>query len=161
LRLHSRDGASLSLAPLAYEFPEMVPQSSDDWDANWLVVRGEVVLADGRSWRFTHPCLATWDVAKLAAFLEDIGAGRLSPGDPESDEFQLEFTENLVAFELAELSADHVEIEVTLASEARPPWIEDIHEGYVLSLRSTLAELTQAVESLHRHLERFPHRAPD
>ena len=37
-----------------------------DWDANWLVIRGDVHLPDERHWHFLDPCLTTWEAAELA-----------------------------------------------------------------------------------------------
>ena len=60
VRLSSSDGASITLHPAAYQF-EVTPATADehDWDANWLMIHGDVRIAGGRQWAFLDPCLTT------------------------------------------------------------------------------------------------------
>ena len=80
---------------MGYEFSELgsarrggTPGSHVDWDANWLVVRGEVRTSDGRSWSFTDPCRMTWEGERLSWWLHAAASGDHAAGlDPA------EFTE--------------------------------------------------------------------
>lgn len=64
-----------------------------NWDANWLVVRGEIGTADGRGWTFLDPCLSTWEALSVGEWLRAVAAGGPAPDDPR-------FTEPNLAFEL-------------------------------------------------------------
>ena len=68
VRIVSSTRAVVELQPVCYQFSELgstrrggTPGSNAGWDANWLVVRGEIGTSDGRSWSFTDPCLTTWE----------------------------------------------------------------------------------------------------
>ncbi len=62
VELASRDGGSLRLRPLGYEFPWAATDiDGDDWDPNWLIIRGDIATADGATWSFEQPCLTIWD----------------------------------------------------------------------------------------------------
>jgi len=51
--------ASIALEILGYQFPDRTPSEPGfDWDANWLMIRGNIKVAD-RSWSFSDPC-ASW-----------------------------------------------------------------------------------------------------
>jgi hypothetical protein len=67
--LASDDGASVELRLAGYLFRTAPAAGEQDWDANWLVIDGDVHTANGESWQFTEPCLTTWDVRDLAAWL--------------------------------------------------------------------------------------------
>jgi len=57
VRLLSGDGASVGLRPVAYQFSRQVaagaaeePTAAEpgtDWDANWLMIRGDIRTSDG------------------------------------------------------------------------------------------------------------------
>jgi hypothetical protein len=76
--LLSGDGASVDLRPVAHQFSRQVHswscRSADcaepgaDWDANWLMIRGDIRTADGRL-DLTDPCLTTWEAERLSAWL--------------------------------------------------------------------------------------------
>ncbi len=70
MRLVSDGGASITLHPAAYQF-EVTPASGSerDWDANWLMIQGDVRTGDGRQWAFLDPCLTTWEARRLSAWL--------------------------------------------------------------------------------------------
>lgn len=69
-----RNGNSwLKLRVLGYEFPD----ATNVDDANWLIIRGECSLG-GRQWTFNDPCLETWDLLRLATWLEAISDGDIS-----------------------------------------------------------------------------------
>ena len=80
MRLLSRDGASIEIRPTAYQFSANPrAQVGTDWDANWLVVRGDVKTASGFRWTFVDPCLTTWEARELAAWLRGVVDGLVAP----------------------------------------------------------------------------------
>jgi len=70
VRLLSSDGTSMDMRPIKHRYganPQAAPGT--DWDANFLVIRGEVQTGDGRGWTFMDPCLTTWEAQKLSTWL--------------------------------------------------------------------------------------------
>ena len=128
VRLASRTGAVVDLSPRGYQFGP-APEPSD-WDANWLVIRGLVVLPDGRSWSFTDPCLTTWEAREIGSWLASVIAGDVKPFVFEGgeDERLLMFTEPVVAFGLASRGDGVVTIRVHFSLEAQPPWARDCRD---------------------------------
>jgi hypothetical protein len=81
VRLLSLDGTSIDLRPIRYQFganPQALPGT--DWDANWLIIQGEVHTADGASWTFIDPCLTTWEAREFGAWLRGVAGGIVAPG---------------------------------------------------------------------------------
>ena len=65
MRLVGSDGTLFEMSIVGYQFPEL--RTGDD--ANWLVIRGNVVHPRGE-WTWEDPCLETKDVRHLAGCLE-------------------------------------------------------------------------------------------
>ena len=144
-----------------YEFPN-APRSDDRWDANWLNIRGWVRLPDGRQWKFTHPCLTTFEARRLASWLARLGEDLTAPssGDARS---RLEFTELLLAFE-AGPTPDGLSVRVVLNLDALPPWLQegqwtDVDE-YVVAIPIDSRQLAAAIDQWERDLAPFPERVP-
>ena len=73
MRLRSSDGTQVALRPVRYQFPRVRgSRSGRDWDANWLVIHGDV---HGRTWSFKDSCLTTWDARELGAWLRGVASG--------------------------------------------------------------------------------------
>jgi hypothetical protein len=106
VRLQSRDGASLELGPTGYQFgANPLAPVGTDWDANWLLVHGEVHTADGAAWTFLDPCLTAWEALSISRWLRDAAAGRIAVAEHWSGvEDLLHFTEPNVAFQPAAAS---------------------------------------------------------
>jgi hypothetical protein len=117
VRLCSSDGASITLRPAAYQF-EVPPATAGerDWDANWLMIRGDVRTADGRGWAFLDPCLTTWEARNLSAWL------RGAVGEGAARRRLIAFTEPNMAFSIEHRRAGRVRLEVRFSHEALPPW---------------------------------------
>ena len=64
MRLEGRAGTSLELTVLRYQFAG----GDNEWDLNWLIVRGYVVKED-RSWTFEDPCLLASEAWSLGSWL--------------------------------------------------------------------------------------------
>ncbi|THG33982.1 hypothetical protein E6C70_11195 [Glaciibacter flavus] len=159
MRLGSDDGAFLDLMVAGYEFPN-VPRSSDPWDANWLNIRGWVRLADGRQWKFIHPCLTTFEARRLASWLARLGENVTAPtsGDARS---RLDFTELLLAFE-AVPTPGGLSVRVVLGFDALPPWRQEDQrtdlDEYIVSIPIDSRQLAAAIDQWERDLAPFPER---
>jgi hypothetical protein len=124
VRLVSADGALVDLRLLRYQFPAGAGAGPGDWDANWLVVGGEVRLPDGRGWSFAEPCLTTREARSLGRWLRAVVAGEAQPADLGREEGAVAFfTEPNVAVSLAARSDGSAVIRVHLSLESRPPWL--------------------------------------
>jgi hypothetical protein len=106
MRVSGTDGTSVALTPLRYEFPGRQPQGIGDYDANWLLMRGEVSSPSDPAWTFESACLTTWECQSLALWLDAVAEGALDPVEfaetPDFDDPRLlTFTEPTVAFSVA------------------------------------------------------------
>ncbi len=125
MRVSGANGTSVALTPLRYEFPGRHPQGVGDYDANWLVVRGEVSSPSDPAWTFKSACLTTWECQTLASWLDAVGEGALDAvefaGTPDFDELGLlAFTEPTVAFSVAAREERTAAVRVHLSLEALP-----------------------------------------
>ncbi len=170
VELPSRDGGSLRLRPLGYEFPCAASHiDSDDWDANWLIIHGYVATADGATWSFEQPCLTTWEAAGLTEWLQRVANRAVMPYLVEASAFMSDgndasaatFTEPNLAFSVANYKANSAVIRSHLSLESLPPWIEsDTVDNYEYSivLDVLLADVAQAADDWHREIAVYPPR---
>lgn len=143
------DGSSFSLAVVGYQFPA---ETTAEYDSNWLNIRIEVVEPRGK-WSCTDPALLTYEVERLAQWLEKIAAG-----NPTS--VSESFLEPNLSFELASPSAERLRVIFSL--EFRPPWLSKLEaddDEYFVEFPVIAAELEAAAASLRAQLKRFPQRA--
>jgi|EndMetStandDraft_9_1072997.scaffolds.fasta_scaffold78516_2 hypothetical protein len=150
MKLVSRDGQSFELQILGYEFPHL---ETAEYDSNWLVVAGEVGHSRG-SWRFTHPCLLTYEAAGLATWMDavaDIGSCSDTCGFIEPN---LEFR--------ALLNLERPVLRVYFNLEARPSWasspgagLEDLWVEFPIEE----IDLRSAAQQLRAELNQYPQRA--
>jgi len=136
---HGSERFALSIA--AYEFPKA---DADDW----LVIVGEVRLSVGE-WSFRDPSLTTFEVARLADWLEALAAGV-----PTLD--WVDIVEPNIAFERASPTT----IRVSLWMESAPDWAKASGKrpGLTLPIDDRLAV---AAAQLRGQLAQFPHRGED
>ncbi|MEV4350794.1 hypothetical protein AB0J83_40575 [Actinoplanes sp. NPDC049596] len=139
MKLLSGEGAGIELRPVAYQF-DRAP-GDDEWDRNWLVIRGDVTAGGEGGWTFRDPCLTTWEARSLGAWLRAGGAG-----DP------LEFVEPCLAFEIIMRSGDQVHLAVRLSAEAAPRGDRE----FVVPLDA--AGMTQAADEWETACDAFPER---
>ena len=164
--LTSRDGASVQLEISGYQFPEREADGPRDWDANWLNVRGIVVLADGTSWSFEDPCLTTWDAVELRGWLRDVAAGKVTPSlldDNDEGRQMLVFLEPNVGFSVESRTGDQVRIRVHFSLESLPPWLQNAESGpelheYYVPFDVLAADLVTAAEIWLRDAAGYPER---
>jgi len=162
MRLESTDGALVELRPIGYRFPD-APASDEgtDWDANWLVIAGDVRTGDGRSWSFADACLTTWEAGAVAGWLRDVVGGgvRATPGRRGHDEVKV-FVEPNLALSLAGQDAGAAAIRFHFALEAGPPWLADdvSRFDYVVTVTAPLADVAAAADAWERELAAYPVR---
>jgi hypothetical protein len=96
----------LLLRVVRYEYPEHTQTNKQncqfDWDANWLVLLGEITNQTGMTLSFTKSCLTTLEAIKLGHWLQH--------ADQFSGYTRLQFTEPYLQF-----SATHRGSLVTLS----------------------------------------------
>lgn len=164
MRLTSTDGAEIELRPLGYQYPSINGSGPHDWDANWLVIRGDIRLPDERRWHFEDPCLTTWEAAELAAWLRSVAAGEVKASpSPAGEEHLVVFTEPNLGFSLAATTEGTRSVRVHFSLEARPLWapppgVDADLFGFFVTVSTTVADLTRAVEEWEREQARFPPR---
>jgi hypothetical protein len=146
------------LSPAAYQF-QVTPATADeqDWDANWLMIRGDIRTASGRQWEFLDPCLTTWEARSLSAWLHRAAGGGAARGR------HITFTEPDLAFSLSRRDAGRARLHVCFSHEALPPWAPHDHDGwqageYVLPLDISQEDLARAARAWDLEHEQFPER---
>lgn len=136
---------SLRIGVERYQFPEI---TDDDWDSNWLIVNGNAVI-DGKSWSFRDPCLTTFEMARLADWLDQVSSG--GDGEPFCG-----FTEPNLDFERVSDTA----VRIAFSLEALPPWSKRGGDFGAIGFNIPIDErLGAAASSLRALLTRFPIRA--
>jgi hypothetical protein len=165
VRLTSSDGASIELRPVRYESPTE-PTEPDDWDANWLVVHGQVRGAGGESWTFDDPCLTTWEARALGDWLRAAAEGRVqvTATPTEESEGMLAFTEPNLGFSVASLETADLVLRVHLSHEslAGMPEVDEetMYDIYAhnVPLRVGRSDLLAAADEWQKGLAAFPER---
>lgn len=149
MKLVGRDGTSLELSVGGYQFPEI---ADDRWDSNWLMVSGRIRHPHG-SWTFTDACLTTFELERLASWLDDVAVGR---PDPDSGDF----TEPNLHFYYRQ--EPEPTIEVRLAYESAPPWLvgEPPLEGVTIEFPVAMNDPRGAAAEVRSFIHRFPVRGP-
>lgn len=72
--LLKNETASLKLEIVCYEFPEVEP-GMDEYDRNWLVVRGTWTDEEGLVRKDSNPCLLAQELSEMNAGLKVLSAG--------------------------------------------------------------------------------------
>jgi hypothetical protein len=138
---------SLRLSVECYQFPE---NADDWWDSNWLIITGDAVI-DGKPWFFRDPCLTTFEIERLADWLDQVAAG-------QAERSFCGFTEPNLDFERLSNEA----IRVAFSLESLPPWGDpggDFGEfGFTIPIDDRLAT---AASNLRKLLSQFPVRSRD
>jgi len=138
----------IELRIIGYQFPDAEPDGADDWDANWLMIEGEVTAA-GSQWRFRDPCLTTWEARALLDWLRRA---------PNSDD-AIDFVEPALAFAREPAEGGGVTIAVTLGDGATPAADDAPASDPVrLTIPLTRAQLDSAAAEWERELAAHPAR---
>lgn len=134
---------SVRLRVEKYQFAE----ATNEHDANWLVVGGEIRLG-ARRWRFSDPCLLTWELESLLAFL------RLAADDPSTPR-TITFLEPLLAFTWNGFG----ELRVALGRDAKPKELRVDEEPIYVDVPCSPDDLRRIGGELELECRRFPRRA--
>jgi len=162
MRLESKLRTIVDLIPLRYQFGSS--STPGDWDANWLFIAGNVELAEGPSWSFTEPCLATWEARELASWFRGVVSGQVqaAPLEVEGGERLLTFTEPNLAFSLAGRDREKLTLRVHFSLGSRPPQLrEDVASdlfAFSVEVALTHDALAAAVDEWQREIAAFPVR---
>jgi hypothetical protein len=167
VRLRSGDAASVELRPVGYQFSRQVAAGAakaeraagtgGDWDANWLMIHGDIRTADERYWTFTDPCLTTWEAERLSAWL------RAAASKDPAGRQEAVFTEPNLSFMLDGQDGQSVRIRVGFSHESLPSWMPRKLPGwqaqeYFLPLEVSRVELAEAARSWDLDRLQFPAR---
>jgi hypothetical protein len=168
MRLRSLDGEQVDLSIAGYQSPGRRGSGGPgfDWDANWLMIRGDVQLADGRSWHFEEPCLQTSEARALEDWMRGVLAGSVMPStfDVQIPNKQLlSFTEPNLALSLASRDSERAQLRFHFSLEALPPWQRGLSGefapfAFFVLLDITPEGLSSAVADWARDVGQFPPR---
>jgi hypothetical protein len=75
MRITSTSGDDFQLVIVRYQHPDV---HEDRWDSNWLIVNARLE-AGGQTWRFTEPCVTTFELADLADWLDELAGDGTEP----------------------------------------------------------------------------------
>ena len=155
MRLRGREGNELALSVVGYQFPD---ETVDPWDSNGLLVAVRVVSPQG-TWEVVDPCLTTWELRQLAAWLAGVARGGLVRSTATLTEPNL--TVRVTVDRRG--GTDRFRLRVAFELENRPPWAPTVAGGGDLSVDLDVGapELAAAAAALRADLARFPQRGAD
>lgn len=159
MKLQSRH-SSYHLTILGYQHPDA---AGEPYDANWLSIQVEAagVGPDSKpgAWTGTDPCLLTYEVSRLADWLEAVAAGKeTAPA--------ISFLEPVLLFRLVD-TPDGRALRAHFGNLIHPSWRvlsgEPLGDNPDLWLDFPLAEidLGAAGRELRQEVKRYPSRAKD
>ncbi|MCV2487913.1 hypothetical protein OF117_00940 [Geodermatophilus sp. YIM 151500] len=120
MRLESRDGTWFDLRVLRRQRLELRgARPGNDWCADWLVLRGEACVPDGRRWAFVEPCLTPWEGQRLGEWLRAVAGRGGEPVVPRGS--GLLFAEPLLSLAFDDARADRRLLRVHLTGAAAWP----------------------------------------
>jgi hypothetical protein len=164
MELKSQDGALFELRPVGYQFPSLGSSGgSYHFDANWLIIRGNVTMTDGRCWCFEEPCLTTGEARQIVRWMRNVAEGTVEPSVIDSfEEYLLFFTEPNLAFSLEDHNANQARIRIHFSCEALPPWLigatqPDVFDFFIV-LDVEHKHLLDAATQWKTELMAFPER---
>ena len=149
MQLYGIDGQSVELHIVGYQFPDL---AAVEYDSNWLRIEGHVHHLQG-PWSFQDPCLLTYEVTRLANWLD-----ALAQEKPDSDE--IDFIEPNLSFRIVHSHASAV-LRVYFELEARPNWAAVASAGVNdlwVEFPVRELELRRASRSLREELAIYPQR---
>jgi hypothetical protein len=149
--LNGNDGITFKLEIVDYQFPD---EEYEEYDSNWLLVRVSASLPAG-AWTVTDPCLLTYEVARLADWLDAVATGSEAANETG-------FVEPNLWFQVVRPGTGESCLRVYFELECRPPWAYR-REAFGSDLFAEFAlsdiDLHHAAESLRAQLSLYPQRA--
>ena len=115
---------------VGYQFPE----ATEVWDANWLNIRVQLRLADGRVWERTDPCMEVQEAQRLASWLDEVGrhAALFVGWQHETLHSDVMFTEPCLSFSArspwfhGSERRDFLFFRVIMSNELVPPFADEL-----------------------------------
>lgn len=136
---------SLRIGAEGYQFPEI---ADEHWDSNWLIITGDAVL-DGKSWSFRDPCLTTFEIERLANWLDQVSSGKVEQAFCGFVEPNLDFVQ-----------VSDATLRIAFSLEALPLWSRSDGDFGAIEIDIPIDHrLGAAASSLRALLARFPIRA--
>ena len=149
--------SSVTLEPVRYEFAN---PPGDEWDDNWLVIKGDVSEPDAQ-WQFAVPCLTTFEAKRLSAWLRGVANGDI-PVSVIGDAGvvpSLEFTEPNLAFSVGSYQGGSMSVRVHFALESKPVGqSSDERDHFWVEISVTAADLDSSAHEWDKALSVFPDR---
>ncbi|WP_104199401.1 hypothetical protein [Cryobacterium sp. Y29] len=149
--------SSVTLEPDRYEFAN---PAGDEWDDNWLVIKGDMSTPDA-AWQFTVPCLTTFEAKRISAWLRSVANGEI-PVSVSGDAGvvpSLEFTEPNLAFSVGSYQGGLMSVRVHFARESMPVGqSSDEREQFLVEIAVTAADLDSSANQWDKALSAFPDR---
>jgi hypothetical protein len=156
MELTALNGSAFKLEILGYQFPEI---ETCKWDSNWLIIQVTVAHPKG-NWTASDACLLTFEMARLADWLENIGDGK------EVDA-TLHFLEPKLIFHLVHSDCEDKALRACFQSRLRPPWEKSDIVHFTASLDDcdlwvqfplNEIDLKTASRQLREQMKQFPTR---
>jgi hypothetical protein len=150
MKFNSSNGIFFELKIEGYQFPEILDSY---WASNWLYINIAVNHPKG-NWTATDPSLTTFEVERLAKWLEDI--------HHETDQLSsYGFTEPYIEFEIIKNKNKQSELRVYLERIYLPDWGVSRGAGFRdfwIEFSLNELDLIQAAKDLRLELQNFPQR---
>ena len=149
--------SSVTLEPDRYEFAN---PAGDEWDDNWLVIKGDVSAPDVE-WQFAVPCLTTFEAKRISAWLRGVANGDIpvSVTGDAGDVPSLEFTEPNLAFSVGSYQSGSISVRVHFALESKPVGqSSDDRDAFWVDISVTAANLALSADEWDEALSVFPDR---
>lgn len=152
----------VELWPVRYQFEST---TGDEFDDNWLVIRGTVKSLELGEWSFEDPALLVSEAHEFSAWLRKAAIGEVAPEEVAEgvESFpQTEFIEPNIGIAVVDTTSALLTLRVFFSHESVPPspawpsdgWGSTVH----FDLRIAPAALTEAVASWDAALQQFPKR---
>ncbi|TFD68396.1 WapI family immunity protein [Cryobacterium gelidum] len=149
--------SSVTLEPVRYE---LANPAGDEWDDNWLVIKGDVSAPDAE-WQFAVPCLTTFEAKRISAWLRGVANGDV-PVSVSGDAGvvpSLEFTEPNLAFSVGSYHGGLMSVRVHFALESMPVGqSSDERDQFWVGIAVTAADLESSANQWDKALSVFPDR---
>lgn len=154
--LMKSENSSFKLTILGYEHPDA---AGEPYDANWLAIQVDAA-GPGGAWTGSDPCLLTYEVVRLADWLDAVGAGK----EPAR---AISFLEPVLLFRLIEGPQGRA-LRIHFGNLINPSWKmlqqeatvpEGSSQDLYLDFPLEETDLRQAAKELKEAMRRYPDRA--
>lgn len=152
----------VSLSPIGYQFPDI---TDDQWDSNWLMIRGTARTPD-EEWTFEDPAMLVHEAVAFGVWLHDVAAGRASLIEDDKDSHVWPgATQNLepnIGLGLVESTKGSATLRIFLRAESGPPRVQRDDQlsdmDFSFDLTTSRDAIEHAAEEWDAELVKFPER---